>query len=88
MYFFGNAALLMPLGFFAGILFPGKNRIIVLFPVIVSAAIELSQFFLMNGMADIDDVILNCSGYYAALMIKMLLDKLRFVLTQGVEKLF
>ena len=87
MYLFGNFALFFPYGFFIKIFKPGLNGIFAFFiPIAVSSAIEISQFFLSNGMADVDDVILNCIGFYLGLLVKYSFDKLVFSLSNSKEK--
>lgn len=63
--FFGNIAIFMPLGFAAN-LFNTKHKLLlnICFPIIFSSIIELSQLLLKNGEADVDDVLLNCIGFY------------------------
>ena len=80
--FLGNIAIFLPLGIFISAL--TKNKfILILLPIVLSSGIEFSQYFLGNGHPDIDDVILNISGFYFGLGIKQLLDFCVFKFTKG-----
>lgn len=56
---FGNLIWFIPLGL---LLRHGKPLRALLFGAALSAFIELSQYILMTGLTDIDDVILNALG--------------------------
>lgn len=75
--FFGNIAIFIPLGYlFCRILKRGRLKIIlVLFPVVLSSSIELSQYYFAMGHPDIDDIILNVVGFYIGALLKVLFDK-------------
>lgn len=80
--FLGNIAIFLPLGIFATAFI--KNKFILIsMPVVISFAIETSQYFLGNGHPDIDDFILNVLGFYLGIGIKKLLDLLVNKLTKG-----
>ena len=55
----GNILWFVPLGLLLG---KGKALRALLLGVALSSAIEISQFLLITGFADIDDVILNALG--------------------------
>lgn len=73
----GNIALLLPVGFFAPLVFrslPWKKTLI--FAVTVGLIIELMQWVLRVGIFDIDDVILNALGVMIGFWIFTILGKL------------
>lgn len=75
MMFFGNLLFFTPMGFYTKVIKPNKNIIfLLLFPVIISSAIELSQLVLKSGNCDIDDVLLNSIGFYFGVMFKNIMD--------------
>lgn len=61
---FGNILAFMPMGFLLPIIFKDlrslKRIIMVLF--LISSVLEMTQFWLKLGIADIDDVLLNTIG--------------------------
>lgn len=77
--FFGNIAIFVPMGYLLTKENKGKAyRIFLLvFPIILSSSIELSQYYFKMGDPDIDDVILNVLGFYLGIVFK-----------KGFEKLF
>lgn len=79
--FFGNIAIFVPLGYLlCHRLNKGNLRIIlILLPIILSSAIEISQYYFGMGHPDIDDVILNVIGFYIGALLKILFDRV-FVL--------
>jgi len=87
MVFFGNLLLFTPFGFYTKVI---KNKtnffVILLLPVIISSAIELSQLILKNGNCDIDDVLLNSMGFYLGILVKISIDKIVSRKTCGAEK--
>ncbi len=75
--FFGNIAIFIPLGYF---LCHGLNRgklkiLLVILPIIISSAIEISQYYFCMGHPDVDDVILNVIGFYIGVLMKILFEK-------------
>jgi hypothetical protein len=60
----GNSLVLMPFGFMLPILFEKTNKIskIAFYGAMTSIFIEFCQYFTINNLADIDDVILNTFG--------------------------
>ena len=61
---FGNILAFMPLGFLLPIIFTKMRsyKKIALVTLLVSSAIEIAQYLVRLGVADIDDVILNTAG--------------------------
>ncbi len=79
MMFFGNVCVLMPAGVYAVCKMKKTSGIcatvfVVVFPIVCSSLIELSQLILNNGSCDIDDIMLNCLGFYVGAAITALLD--------------
>ncbi|MBC8571361.1 VanZ family protein [Zongyangia hominis] len=60
----GNLCAMMPFAFFLPALFPRLRswRRFIPAMVLIVAGIELSQFLLLTGSCDIDDIILNAGG--------------------------
>jgi glycopeptide antibiotics resistance protein len=86
MYFSGNLLIFAPLGFFFSI-FINRARWYVLLPlpIILSSSIEYSQHILQNGICDIDDVILNCLGFYLGVLLFKAFNQIRRIITKGEE---
>lgn len=60
---FGNILLFVPFGFLIKCIYPKKrSQTVILYGLLLSVGIELTQLFLQIGICDIDDVILNTSG--------------------------
>lgn len=75
--FLGNIAIFIPLGY---LLCHRLNRgglkiVLVLLPVVLSSAIEFSQYYFGMGHPDVDDVILNVIGFYIGVLLKIIFDK-------------
>ena len=85
-YLFGNLFFFTPLGFFLAV-YRSKwkwwNHLLI--GVLFSGGIELLQYGLNCGMADVDDVILNAAGLLLGVGIKCLLDRLRATMTDREE---
>lgn len=85
-YLIGNVLCFFPFGFFYRIY---KRRFdwarLILVPVILSLLIEVSQILLGMGDFDVDDIIMNASGFYFGYFLSFLFDKLREKRTQGEE---
>jgi glycopeptide antibiotics resistance protein len=69
----GNLGLLLPIGLLGPIAFPALDRWwrVFLVALAISAAIEVTQLWIPDRSADIDDVIVNVAGAllgYAALI--------------------
>ena len=80
--FLGNIAIFLPLGILFSALIK-KKSFLVMFPLLLSFLIELSQYFLGNGNPDVDDVILNVSGFYIGVVVKLFLEFLVLKSTKG-----
>ena len=61
---FGNVFLLLPLGLLGPIALPVLRRWWLILPLalLISASIELAQYWIPDRSADIDDVIVNVAG--------------------------
>ena len=61
---FGNLALLLPVGLLGPIVFPLLDRWwrVFIVALAISTAIEVSQLWIPDRSADIDDVIVNAAG--------------------------
>ena len=67
---FGNLLLLFPFGFLTKCLYPQKRiQTVVLYGLLLSICIELTQLLLQIGICDIDDVILNTAGAAAGALL-------------------
>lgn len=85
--FLGNIAIFLPLGIFVTAII--KSRFLLLiFPIVLSSGIEVSQYYLGNGHPDIDDVLLNISGFYIGVLFKLLIDNLLLKTSGGKFKSF
>lgn len=88
MYILGNVFVLFPMGFYLRILFPRKKVFAVLLffvPIVVSTFIEWSQYYFDNGICDVDDIMLNCFGFYIGALFVVVIDRLRRCITKGEE---
>jgi glycopeptide antibiotics resistance protein len=75
----GNIMLFIPFAFFLCLIFRLNGlRNCVLICMITSISIELIQFLLSIGVADIDDVILNTTGAAIGVLIFKLFTKIDF----------
>ncbi|NLB36882.1 MAG: VanZ family protein [Clostridiales bacterium] len=54
-------------------------------PIILSSSIEYFQHILQNGICDIDDVILNCLGFYLGVLLFKAFNQIRRIITKGEE---
>jgi len=76
---FGNIALFVPIGLLLPLIFHRTKKIykIILISFLLSLSMELFQYILGTGAADIDDVLLNTigglTGYIIYLLLKALL---------------
>ncbi len=84
---FGNLFFFTPIGFFLSV---GKPTMRwwqkLLIALGIGVVIEASQWVLNTGMVDIDDVLLNAGGFYLGCGIKWLVDRMRWVISGGIEK--
>jgi glycopeptide antibiotics resistance protein len=73
---FGNILLFIPIPFFLHFIFNIKNpRTIILIAFITSTCVEITQFILSVGIADVDDIILNTTGAGLGIAFLILLQK-------------
>lgn len=76
-FFFGNILIFMPLGVLIPAITKNKAKpFLYFFPFVVSIGIEVSQLLLGNGHPEIDDVILNASGYFIGYLLKIFADRI------------
>ena len=67
---FGNILLFLPFGFILKYFYPYKgNLTIVVYGLLLSIGIEVTQLLLQIGICDIDDVILNTTGAAAGVFV-------------------
>ncbi len=67
---FGNILLFFPFGFLFKCLYPQKRfQAIVLYGLMLSIGIEVTQLLFQIGICDIDDIILNVSGAAAGVFV-------------------
>lgn len=85
--FLGNIAIFFPLGIFVSAVTKSKVFLII-FPIILSTGIELSQYFLGNGHPDVDDVILNVLGFYLGFLVYKLTNYVLIKVSDGRLKSF
>lgn len=70
----GNIGLFIPLGIYLQLLKKDKRILVSIFFVItISLSIEIIQFVLAIGAADIDDILLNCAGGIIGILFYKLL---------------
>lgn len=82
--FFGNIAIFMPLGILAAAFLKKKfTAVIYLLPFVISISIEVSQYLIGNGHADIDDVILNVFGYFIGFFTIKIFNRILKKCTKG-----
>ena len=76
---FLNIALFVPLGFFLSSTFSSSKRPVlwsILSALLVSVAVEVTQFLTYRGMLDVDDLISNVCGAAVGLLIYKAVEKL------------
>lgn len=83
--FFGNVFLFLPMGFYFCWKHAGWGRRLWLVPAVFSCFIEITQLLTQLGHCDIDDVLLNCLGFYLGMWLKMGLDCVRKIRTSHEE---
>jgi VanZ family protein len=86
----GNVLLFVPLGFLAGLRFPGRMQSVVLSGAGLSALVELGQLFNPVRGTNIDDLILNsvgtAVGAFAAVLARNALKRYCPVLLPGQNR--
>lgn len=85
--FLANIFIFLPLGIFVPAVTTNKT-FLLLFPVVLSIGIELSQYFIGNGHPDIDDVILNIFGFYLGILFKIIVDLILKKVSKGKFRSF
>lgn len=76
---FLNIALFVPLGFFLSSTFSSSKRPVlwsILSALLVSVAVEVTQFLTYRGMLDVDDLVSNVCGAAVGLLIDKAVEKL------------
>ena len=85
-YLIGNVLCFFPFGFFYRVY---KRRFdwarLILVPVVISLLIEVSQILLGMGDFDVDDIIMNASGFYFGYFLSFVIDRIREKRTAGEE---
>jgi len=85
--FFGNLLIFTPLGFYLGVYGKKAPKALAFFlPMILSGAIEATQYFLNMGKSDIDDFWMNVLGFWIGYFLYCLLGWTRRLITGGKEK--
>lgn len=85
-YLIGNILCLFPFGFFWRVRNQKRNLIfVILIPILISGGIELTQLLLRMGDFDIDDIIMNASGFYFGYFLSFLFDTIRSAITKEKE---
>ncbi len=85
-YLFGNLLFFSPIGFFLSVRHPALKwwkKLLIAFGI--GIVIEVSQYLLNTGMADVDDVLLNAAGFYIGCGAKRLVDFVRRLISGGTE---
>lgn len=85
--FFGNLFIFTPLGFYLGVYGKKAPKALAFFlPMILSGAIECTQYVLNMGKSDIDDFWMNVVGFWIGYFLYCLLGWVRQAVTKGKEK--
>ena len=85
-YLLGNLLCFLPFGFLVRVRREKWSAVyIVLFPVLLSLLIEISQLIFSMGDFDVDDIWMNAIGYYAGYGFALLFDFVRKKRTAGEE---
>ncbi|MDR1927935.1 MAG: VanZ family protein [Oscillospiraceae bacterium] len=82
----GNVLLFFPLGFFLRGLLRQKTWLALLLPSLFSLLMELLQYLLRIGFAEMDDLLLNTLGAGVGVLTAILFEALRTKRTQGAER--
>lgn len=78
----GNCIWFMPLGFLMPAIYKHyreKSERVIFIGMVISASIEVLQYFLCTGVTDIDDVIFNTIGTAIGYLLWVLFDKIRCI---------
>jgi len=85
--FFGNLLIFTPLGFYLGVYGKKAPKALAFFlPMILSGAIEGTQYFFNMGKSDIDDFWMNVLGFWIGFLLYCLMGWIRRRITKGKEK--
>jgi len=85
--FFGNLLIFTPLGFYLGVYGKKIPKVLAFFlPMILSGAIEATQYYFNMGKSDIDDFWMNVLGFWIGFLLYCMLGWIRRLVTKGKEK--
>ena len=86
--FFGNLLIFAPLGFYLELWWKNHKHkwILCLVPVVLATVIEGCQYIFRIGQSDIDDLWMNVVGFFLGVLLAMILDAIRKLVTDGKEK--
>jgi len=85
--FFGNLLIFTPLGFYLGVYGKNAPKALAFFlPIVLSGAIEGTQYFFNMGKSDIDDFWMNVLGFWIGFLLYCLMGWVRRRVTKGKEK--
>lgn len=71
-----NIIVFVPIGFLYGLTIKKPAIIVILVGIIISVSIEILQFLLNKGFAEVDDIILNTLGCYIGFLFYKVVSKL------------
>lgn len=85
--FFGNLLIFTPLGFYLGVYGKKAPKALAFFlPIVLSGAIESTQYIFNMGKSDIDDFWMNVLGFWLGFLLYCLMGWVRRRVTSGKEK--
>jgi len=85
--FFGNLLIFTPLGFYLGVYGKKIPKVLAFFlPMILSGAIEATQYYFNMGKSDIDDFWMNVLGFWIGFLLYCMIGWIRRLVTKGKEK--
>ena len=84
--FFGNLFIFTPLGFYLGVYGKKIPKVIAfLLPMVLSGAIEVTQYLFNMGKSDVDDFWMNVLGFWVGFLMYCLLGLVRRVVSRDRE---
>ncbi len=84
--FFGNLFIFTPLGFYLGVYGKKIPKVIAfLLPMVLSGAIEVTQYLFNLGKSDVDDFWMNVLGFWVGFLMYCLLGLVRRVVSRDRE---
>ncbi len=84
--FFGNLFIFTPLGFYLGVYGKKIPKVIAFFlPMVLSGAIEVTQYLFNMGKSDVDDFWMNVLGFWVGFLMYCLLGLVRRVVSRDRE---